>query len=405
MKPKSTVMISEIRTLFLASLGGALEFYDFIVFPFFAPIIGKLFFAGDAPDWVRQAQTFGIFAAGYFARPLGGIVMAHFGDVRGRKRIFTLSVFLMAIPTLLIGLLPTYRSMGVAAPVLLVGMRVLQGIAIGGEAPGAWVFVAEHARRGRVGFGVGLLTAGLSSGILLGSIVAVYTNSAFSPAQITAGVWRLPFLLGGIFGFIAMLLRRWLAETPVFQEMRRRAAIARELPIRTVLRNYKAAVARGVLSTWMLTASIVVVILISPSLLESLFHIAPRSALQANLAGCAALCLSVLAVGAATDRFGTRPVSIVMSAILILGVYALYVGAERTPSAVVGLYIFAGIGAGCAVLTPIALVTAFPPAFRFTGVSVSYNAAYSVFGGVTPILVSWLVHLSRSIQKMGWAVT
>src|SRR5580698_10056466 len=133
---------SELRTLVLASLGGALEFYDFVIFVFFTAVIGKLFFAPTLPDWVRQFQTFGIFAAGYLARPLGGTVMAHFGDTRGRKCMFTLSVLLMAIPTLLIAFLPTYQSIGAAAPLLLLAMRVMQGIAIGGEAPGAWVFVA-----------------------------------------------------------------------------------------------------------------------------------------------------------------------------------------------------------------------------------------------------------------------
>ena len=171
---------SEVRVLLLASIGGALEFYDFVIFVFFATIIGKLFFASSLPDWVRQAQTFGIFAAGYLARPLGGIVMAHFGDTRGRKGMFTLSVLLMAIPTLLIGLLPTYQSIGGAAPLLLLLMRVMQGVAIGGEAPGAWVFVAEHARRGRVGFAVGLLTSGLSFGILLGSLMATFLSLEFT---------------------------------------------------------------------------------------------------------------------------------------------------------------------------------------------------------------------------------
>jgi MFS family permease len=381
-------------TLTLASLGGALEFYDFIIFAFFAPVIGRLFFPAGLADWARQLQTFGIFAVGYFARPLGGIVMAHFGDVRGRKRIFTVSVLLMAIPTLLIGFLPTYTSIGTAAPLLLLAMRIMQGIAIGGEAPSAWVFAAEHARQWRAGFAVWLLTSGLSCGILLGSLVAVYINSAFSQAEITGGVWRFPFLLGGVFGFIAVLLRRYLAETPVFEEMRRRAAIAQEMPLRTVLRNYKRAIAMSMLSTWMLTAVIVVVILISPSLLQNLFHISPRSALQANLAGCAALCFSTVAVGAATDRFKIRRVSLVMSALLILGTYALYAGAERMPSALVPLYILAGIGAGCAALAPIAMVAAFPPALRVTGVSVSYNMAYAVFGGVTPLVVSSLSHLS-----------
>jgi MFS family permease len=118
--------VSEARILALASIGAALEFYDFIIFVFFANVIGKLFFAASLPDWVRQAQTFGIFAAGYLVRPIGGIVMAHFGDIRGRKRMFMLSVFLMAIPTLLIGLLPTYQSMGVVAPLLLLAMRGMQ---------------------------------------------------------------------------------------------------------------------------------------------------------------------------------------------------------------------------------------------------------------------------------------
>lgn len=174
-----------------------LELYDFIIFVFFANVIGKLFFAASLPDWVRQAQTFGIFAVGYLVRPIGGIVIAHFGDMRGRKRMFTLSVLLMAIPTLLIGLLPTYQSIGVAAPLLLLTMRVMQGAAIGGEAPGAWVFVAEHARRERLGFAVGLLTSGLSFGILLGSLMATCLSRVFSLAQIAAGAWRIPFLIDG----------------------------------------------------------------------------------------------------------------------------------------------------------------------------------------------------------------
>ena len=117
-KTPQPLAAAELRTLSLASLGGALEFYDFISFVFFVGVIGKLFFPASLPDWMRQIQAFGIFAAGYLARPLGGIVMAHFGDTRGRKRMFTLSILLMAIPTLLIGFLPTYRSIGVAAPLL-----------------------------------------------------------------------------------------------------------------------------------------------------------------------------------------------------------------------------------------------------------------------------------------------
>jgi MFS family permease len=386
--------VTELRTLSLASLGGALEFYDFIIFVFFTAVIGTLFFPASLPDWTRQIQTFGIFAAGYLARPLGGIVMAHFGDTRGRKRMFTLSILLMAIPTFLIGFLPTYRSIGIAAPLLLLAMRVMQGIAIGGEAPGGWVFVAEHARRGQVGFAVGLLTSGLSGGILLGSLVATGVNLAFSQAQIAGGFWRVPFVIGGVFGFIAMLLRRWLEETPVFEEMRRRAAVSRELPLRMVLRSHRRAIVASVVSTWMLTAAIVVVILMTPSLLENLFRPAPNDVQLANLAGTAALCLSTVAMGAATDRFGIRRVSIPVLLLLITATYGLYIGAGPLPSTLLPFYVLAGIGAGGAVLTPILMVHAFPPAVRFTGVSFSYNISYAVFGGMTPLLVSWLAHLN-----------
>jgi len=387
--------LAEIRTLALASLGGALEFYDFVIFVFFTAVIGKLFFSASLPEWMREIQTFGIFAAGYLARPLGGVVMAHFGDIHGRKRMFTLSILLMAIPTLLIGCLPTYHAAGVVAPLLLLAMRLLQGVAIGGEAAGGWVFVAEHARPQRVGLAIGLLTCGLSLGILLGSLVAVCLNAKFSQAEIASGLWRIPFLLGGIFGFIAMFLRRWLNETPVFEEMRRRAALSRELPLRVVLESHGRAVATSVISTWMLTAAIVVVILMTPLLLQKLFGLAPREIQMANLVGAAALCLSTVAIGAATDRFGIRRVSIPILLLLIAATYGLYFGAEHTPSALLPLYALAGFGAGGVVLTPILMIRAFPPQVRFTGVSFSYNIAYAVFGGLTPLVVSWLARTDR----------
>ena len=397
MQTSHELSVSEVRVLSLASIGGALEFYDFVIFVIFANVIAKLFFAASLPDWVRQAQTFGIFAAGYLARPLGGIVMAHFGDTHGRKRIFTLSVLLMAIPTLLIGLLPTYPSIGLAAPLLLLSLRVLQGVAIGGEAPGAWVFVAEHARPGRVGFAVGLLTSGLSFGILLGALMTASLNGVFSEGQISADAWRIPFLIGGAFGLIAMWMRHWLKETPVFEEMRRRATLSRELPLGAVLKNHGRAVAASIFSTWMLTASIVVVILMTPSLIGKSFGIAPAQMQLASLAATATLCISTVAIGAATDRFGIRRVAVPILLLLIASTYGLYCGAMTMPFALLPLYALAGVGAGGSVITPIMMIRAFPASIRFSGVSFSYNLAYALFGGLTPLLVSWLIHFDRIV--------
>src|SRR6185312_17381573 len=156
----------DARTLLLSALGGALEFYDFVVFVFLTQQLGALFFPLGTAPWLADIKVYGIFAAGYLARPLGGIVMAHFGDRSGRKRMFTLSVFLMAIPTLMIGLLPTYTTLGYAAPLALLVLRLLQGAAVGGEVPGAWTFVAEHVPEQRTGFACGTLTSGLTIGIL-----------------------------------------------------------------------------------------------------------------------------------------------------------------------------------------------------------------------------------------------
>ena len=231
----------DYKTLGLSALGGTLEFYDFVVFVFFANVIGALFFPASMPDWMRQLQTLGIFAAGYLARPIGGILIAHFGDILGRKKMFTLSVFLMAVPTLVIGLLPTYETIGIAAPILLLLMRVMQGAAIGGEMPGAWVFVAEHAPAKRYGFAIGALTSGITGGIFLGSIIGVWLNSSYSSSEIHDWAWRIPFILGGVFGLVSVYLRRFLHETPVFQELQARKEAGRELPIKTILREHRAA--------------------------------------------------------------------------------------------------------------------------------------------------------------------
>ena len=384
-----------VRTLVLASLGTALEYYDFVIFVFFTTVIGKLFFPGSMPDWIRQIQAFGIFAAGFMARPLGGIVMAHFGDKRGRKRMLTLSILLMAIPTLLIGLLPTYQSIGWAAPLLLLLFRVVQGIAIGGEAPGGWVFAAEHARGGQLGLTVGLQTSGLCGGVMIGSLVAAGVSGAFSQGQIISGFWRIPFLLGGIFGIIGMSLRRWLSETPVFEEMRKRAEASRELPLRVVLRSHGRAVVASVMSFSMLMAGIMVVVLMGPALLQRLFQLSPRSVQSANLAATAVLCVSTVAVGAATDRFGLRRVATPVLLLLIDATYGLYFSVARMQSALLPFYILAGIGLGAVALPPIIAVRAFPSLVRFTGVSFSSNVAYALSGGLTPLFVSWLAHLNR----------
>ncbi|RFU44067.1 MFS transporter [Paraburkholderia sp. DHOC27] len=382
---------SDYKTLSLAALGGALEFYDFVIFVFFAPAIGQLFFPQSIPDWLRQLQTFGIFAAGYLARPLGGIVMAHFGDLLGRKRMFTLSVLMMSVPTLLMGLLPTYASIGLLAPVLLLIMRLLQGAAVGGEVPGAWVFVSEHVPPRHIGYACGTLTAGLTAGILLGSLVASGVNRHFAAADIAAYAWRLPFLLGGVFGLISVYLRRWLHETPVFAELKQRKTLAAEIPLKAVLRDHGRAVVVSMLLTWMLSAAIVVVILMTPTLLQKQFHIPAATALLAN--GLATLCLSIgcVVAGSIAGRFGARRTLFFGGIALAVSYYVMFQQVAFDPSKLLPLYALTGFLVGTIGVVPFVMVKAFPAVVRFSGISFSYNVAYAVFGGLTPIVVSLML--------------
>jgi MFS family permease len=381
----------DYKTLSLAALGGALEFYDFIIFVFFATVIGRLFFPPSMPDWLRLLQTFGIFAAGYLARPLGGMIMAHFGDLLGRKKMFSMSILLMAVPTLLMGLLPTYGTIGLAAPLLLLLLRLIQGAAVGGEVPGAWVFVSEHVSTRRAGFACGTLTAGLTVGILLGSVVATGLNTVFTPDQVLNGGWRLPFLLGGIFGFGAMYLRRWLHETPVFAELQKRKALAAEVPLKAVLRDHRGSVAVSILLTWMLSAAIVVIILMTPALLQKMYGFDARTALEANTVASLCLMIGCVVAGILADRIGTKRTLLAGSLLLAICTYLFYTAIRARPDLLLPMYAMVGFAVGVVGAVPCVLVKAFPAQVRFSGLSFSYNLSYAIFGGLTPIVVTTML--------------
>ncbi|MET0498706.1 MAG: MFS transporter [Steroidobacteraceae bacterium] len=379
------------RTLFLASLGGALEFYDFIIFVFFATTIGALFFPPDIPEWLRQMQTFGIFAAGYLARPIGGVLMAHFGDRMGRKQMFMLSVLLMAVPTLLIGSLPTYASVGLAAPVLLLALRILQGAAVGGEVPGAWVFVSEHVPEGRVGLACGILTAGLTVGILLGSLVAGAVHALWTAEQVLSGYWRVPFVLGGLFGLLALWLRRYLHETPVFRELQQRRALVAGLPIGRVLAGHRVSVVRSMIYSWLLTAGIVIVILMTPTLAQTVSGIPAATALHANSWATLGLAASCILHGLAADRFGARRVLIAGAALMVVAALLLFYVMTDAPQHFTAVYALAGLCIGVVGVVPVLLVRGFPAEIRYSGISFSYNVAYAISGGFTPLIVTlWM---------------
>jgi MFS family permease len=248
------------------------------------------------------------------------------------------------------------------------------------------VFVAEHVPSKRLGFAVSLLSSGLTFGILLGSLMAAAISARCTPAEVLGFGWRIPFLFGGVFGLIVVYLRRWLQETPVFKEISR-LRLLESLPIKAVLRAHRPAVAISATLTWTLTAAIVVVILMTPTLLTKFHGITLAAALQANSVATFLFAVSCVLVGLAVDRFGALAVMAIAAPALVAATYVLYLTADADPQWLLPLYAIAGFFVGFTALVPIVMVRSFPPSVRFTGISFSYNIAYAVFGGITPLAV------------------
>lgn len=386
------------RILLIASLGGALEFYDFVVFAFLASMISKLFVPPETPDWLGIVTAFGIFSAGYFFRPLGGIILAQFGDLFGRKRVFVFSILLMAISTLGMALLPTYASIGMLAPLTLLLLRILQGAAIGGEVPGAWTYVAEQVPSHRVGFACGFLCSGLTLGILLGALISAALHHWFSDVQILEFAWRIPFLLGGVFGMLGVLLRKLMSETPIFMKTRDERQLVAEMPLRVLLRNHTRGIVLSMIATWALSAGVVVTTLMTPRLLESLYGYSAETALYATCFGTLFLFAGLTSAGYLADRFGAGPSLIVGAFLFALTTYLFYTFAGTSPDLLYVLYGAMGLSVGVIGIVPLVMVRAFPSHVRFTGVSFSYNVSYAFYGGVTPVLIATLVNHSPMVH-------
>lgn len=370
--------------------GGALEFYDFVIFIFVADIIGTLFFPPGLPDWLVSVQTFGIFATGYLFRPLGGVVFAHFGDLFGRRNVFLFSILLMASSTLSMALLPTYSEIGVVAPMVLMLLRILQGFAIGGEVPGAWTFASEHAAPERLGLACGIVGAGLAFGVFLGSVVTGTITDMLSTEDMLGFGWRLPFLLGGMLGILAVYLRRMLHETPVFITLRARRLLIPELPLSTVIKHYGGGIVISALSTWVLAACVLTLTLLMPTILQKLQSIGRLETLTVTSVSSIFRMLAVILAGIAVDAVGPAIFFVIGGGLLAAGAYALAMLESTGAHYLYMVSAVIGLSGAVATAVPVVMIRAFPPQVRFSGVSFSYNVSYAVFGAAMPLCMAAL---------------
>ncbi|MBZ7987456.1 MFS transporter [Campylobacter canadensis] len=386
----------EIKTLGLSSLGGTLEFYDFIIFVFFQSYFMTHFFPKELSQEWQLINTYGAFAAAYVARPFGGVIMAHFGDKFGRKNMFMLSIVLMVIPTFALALAPTFAQVGYFAPIFLVLVRLCQGIAIGGELPGAWVFVREHSPEHSKGAYIGLLTSSVVGGILLGAIVSIIMQLIFNEAELKEWAWRIPFALGGIFGIISVYLRRFLSETPIFKKMKE-SDLLEELPIKKVFSEHKKGIFISMLITWVLTACVVVLVLIVPNFAKSVLQIEPIINTCLQMGGILFMMIGCISTGALSDHFGISRVckvfAIFWGVFSLLCFYELY--SHKNLILYTLTYLIACYFAGIMNFTPLIMTECFPVQVRFSGISFSYNLAYAIAGAYIPVLLAQM-HIMAS---------
>lgn len=268
---------NEQKIIFLASLGGALEFYDFVIYVIFAPLLSQIFFP-EADKLASLMSVYAVFAIGYLVRPLGGVVFSHFGDKYGRKKTFIFSVFLMAVPTLLIGLLPTYQHIGIYASILLILLRLLQGLSIGGEIPGAITFTCEHVNPRSRGLACGVIFCFLNLGIFLGAIISLILTSLLSKEQLVTFGWRIPFIFGGLLGGFSFYIRKQMTESPLFIAFKNQAE-STQVPFIKAITHYWPNILQGVGLTCLGAVVINLLFLYMPTYLSTfLLYSNPSSA-------------------------------------------------------------------------------------------------------------------------------
>ena len=296
------------RIVAAGTIGNLLEWYDFAIYGYFAATIGRVFFPAENPV-AQVLAAFGIFALGYLMRPLGGIVVGHIGDRLGRRAALTFSIAAMALPTFLVGLLPGYETLGMAAPILLTLLRMIQGLSVGGEATTSMVFLVEQAPPGRRGLVGSFCSLAATGGFLLGSGIGAAFAALLPPEALATWGWRVPFLLGLLLGVAGWWIRQVIVEEAP-------PKAGHGSPLIETLRHHGRAVMRVAGITVFNAVGFYLMFLYIVTWLQTVDGVEPAQALEINTASMVALLPVMITAGWLSDRLGRRPL---MFGALILG--------------------------------------------------------------------------------------
>ncbi|MCO7514490.1 MFS transporter [Pseudomonas guariconensis] len=388
------------RVIAASAIGNFVEWFDFAVYGFLATLIASQFFAsGDAS--VALLKTFAVFAVAFALRPLGGIVFGALGDRLGRKRILSLTILLMAGSTTLIGLLPTYASIGLAAPALLTLARCLQGFSAGGEYAGACAYLMEHAPNDKRAFYGSFVPVSTFSAFACAAVIAYALEASLSPEAMNAWGWRIPFLVAAPLGLVGLYLRWRMEETPAFREAMAQGKQGKEhahSPLKETLRhhgrairNLGAFISLTALSFYMFTTYFSTYLQMVGNLTRAQSLLVSTVALLFAAVGCPL-------AGAFSDRVGRRRTIGFTCLWVMVAVFPAYwlASSGSLSGALLGVILLA-IGALLSgVVTAALLSESFPTRTRYTASAITYNVAYTLFGGTAPLVATWLISQTGS---------
>ncbi|CAB3750527.1 MFS transporter [Burkholderia puraquae] len=397
------------RAIAAASIGNALEWYDFSVYAFFAVYIAQNFFhRGDTGT--ELVEAFMAFGIGFIARPLGALAIGVYGDRAGRKAALTLTILVMAAGTGIIAFAPPYTAIGVGAPLLILCGRLLQGFSAGGEVGGAAAFLIEHAPADRKGRYASWLQASMAASNILGALVATAVTLTLSREQIGDWGWRIPFILGLAIAPVGLWLRKTLDETPHFRAEMARAAHApaeRKAPLLQVVRDYPRALVVGTGFSVLWAVCVYALVIYMPTHVQRALHFDGRDAFIASLVGNCLMAVTCVCAGSWSDRIGRRTVLTAGAVLMLVSVYPLlhWLADVHTLAALIvvqsAFCVMVAIFTGVA---PAALSELFPTKVRATGMSLSYNIATTIFGGFAPAILAWLTQRSGNPFAPAWYV-
>jgi len=404
------------RAIIATSIGNMLEWYDFTVYALFAGYIAANFFPGDDSN-TRLLKTFLFFGLGFVVRPLGAVLIGNYGDRAGRKAALTLTILLMAAGTGVIAFSPTYASIGLGAPVLLLLGRVLQGFSAGGEVGGATAYLLESADAAGRGRAASWLEASMGMANILGALAAFSVTASMSTAQVQSWGWRIPFISGLLIAPVGLYLRRSLDETQAFQaETERRAARPSAdqahglAPLREIFRDHGRSLCVGFCVAVLWAVAVYVLMIFLPTYVQrpDTFHFTAQQAFGASLIGNLPFVVGCLWFGSLSDRIGRRRGLLLSATLLLLLVLPLFMWLRAEPTfstLVVAQSILCILVASFVGVAPAALSEIFPTGVRSTGTSLVYNGAFTVFGGFAPMILTWFTQQSNgSIYAPAWYV-